>query len=643
VDDDGPVLQRLRDGDDRPSSNHLALAVQARDRLSLFRTGQHLMRQLDDGLPLASRREVDDEAGQTRADRHAFRAADAFLVVDPRRVVDVVEGDDRSRRAARSAGVARDALGAFDDDESVLFRLPERQGRLFRSRTAFHQDSAVEESLFVRHGLDLPGVAAALLKAATDLFPDFPGSEVAETLPVGRQPRVVVAVFDVTQRARRAKAGQTTFDHGRRGLFDSRSVSGNPDVGLARPHVGVATRHVAAEFRHELHVAARLPEQFRRGREADGKADDVAVDPDGLPFESLVAHGLDDRTADDVLSQGFDDGVAKQDRHAETTDLRRMNPVTADLRHEFDDSSHVDSRLHELVADDEADVARSDHENPLARRDSVDVHERLDRTRAVDARKVVLREGDETFHGPRGHDDAIRLDPEVVLLSSAEADHSVLLVVTQHRGVDVDVDALLEAFQLLEKELSDLVAPRSRPLVFGTEEFMGLLDELSSQLEVAVHQGDLRTPGGRLQRRRETGRAAADDQYFRRFHPVRPPLAFDEGHDAPTVLRLDLHAGLQRRHAGPNVRHAVDNHEAGRAFPDGTEKTTRLLALRRDPVDTHSVGVKRCCDRLAFESLELPAVEAERDLLRVTELKDRMLMDQSHERRTPLPKNPQKK
>ena len=279
------------------------------------------------------------------------------------------------------------------------------------------------------------------------------------------------------------------FHHGCRGFFDARRVSGYPDVRVRGPHEGVTTGYVAAELGNEFHGAVRLPEEFTGGGEAYGETYDVAVHflgfSHGLEF---VVDFLDDRAFHDAVTEGFLDGVLQVDGNSETAHFGGVDPVASDFGERFQDTYDLNSRLHELIADDETDVAGSYHEDFVPGSDAVDVHEGLHGSGSVDSGHVVVGEGDEAFLGSRGHDDLFRFDPDVFVFSHYVADHSVFFVVSRGGGVGeyFDFAGFLILFQFLEEDIRYAESPGSRVLFFGSEEFVSLFDELSPELEVTV-------------------------------------------------------------------------------------------------------------------------------------------------------------
>lgn len=135
--------------------NAFPCSVKALDVLSLFREREHLIGKLEKGF-VFRKSEVDYEARKSRTGSDAECASRAQRMINLRSVVDVGKGTDRSGRAAGMAGVAGNALGAFDDDDSSLFRFPEFAVRQNGSFPLSCEHTAVEEVESISHRIHPP-------------------------------------------------------------------------------------------------------------------------------------------------------------------------------------------------------------------------------------------------------------------------------------------------------------------------------------------------------------------------------------------------------------------------------------------------------------------------------------------------------
>src|SRR5450756_3137897 len=84
---------------------------------------------------------------------------------------------------------------------------------------------------------------------------------------------------------------------------------------------------------------------------------------DRLPL--LVDLG-DNRRFDVVGAARFQHSMARHDTDAVPGNLARMDEIPAHPWRALDDRDDLDAGLHEMVADDEADDARADHQDLVA-------------------------------------------------------------------------------------------------------------------------------------------------------------------------------------------------------------------------------------------------------------------------------------
>ena len=91
-------------------------------------------------------------------------------------------------------------------------------------------------------------------------------------------------------------------------------------------------------------------------------------------------------------------------------DFGGMHAIAADGRHGLDEGQHFGARLHQLVADDESDIAGPQHDKPFSGQDPVHVDHRLDRSGAHDPRQGRTGKGDGVFRGPGRQNDPAGFD-----------------------------------------------------------------------------------------------------------------------------------------------------------------------------------------------------------------------------------------
>ena len=228
----------------------------------------------------------------------------------------------------------------------------------------------------------------------------------------------------------------------------------------------------------------------------------------------MVVHLRDDRAGDVIRSLRFHDCVGEVERHAHTRDLGRVDAVAAHTGRGVDDSLELHTRLHELIANDEADVAAADHQNALSRLHAVQVHQRLRRARAHDAGQRPAVERNHVLHRARRDDNRVAL---VVRRLAVGVDENLLVAVQAHdHRVEVDGDA--SSLRLFEQLLADVEAADLGVVLLRAEEFVNLLEQLSAGGGVLIENRDMYAVLCRLNGRRQSGRASAHNDQIISFH-----------------------------------------------------------------------------------------------------------------------------
>ena len=179
-----------------------------------------------------------------------------------------------------------------------------------------------------------------------------------------------------------------------------------------------------------------------------------------------------------------------------------------------DDGLELHASLHELIADDETDVAAADHQNALTWLHTVQVHQRLRRARAHDAGQCPAVERDHIFHRARCDDDRVAL---VVRRLAVGVDENLLVAVQAHdHRVEVDGDA--SSLRLFEQLLADVEAADFGVVLLRAKEFVDLFEQLSAGGGVLIENRDMYAVLCRLNGRRQSGRASAHNDQIISFH-----------------------------------------------------------------------------------------------------------------------------
>ena len=228
----------------------------------------------------------------------------------------------------------------------------------------------------------------------------------------------------------------------------------------------------------------------------------------------VVVHLRDDRAGDVIRPLRFHDRVGEVERHAHARDLGRVDAVAAHTGRGVDDGLELHASLHELIADDETDVAAADHQNALTWLHTVQVHQRLRRARAHDAGQCPAVERDHIFHRARCDDDRVAL---VVRRLAVGVDENLLVAVQAHdHRVEVDGDA--SSLRLFEQLLADVEAADLGVVLLRAKEFVDLFEQLSAGGGVLIENRDMYAVLCRLNGRRQSGRASAHNDQIISFH-----------------------------------------------------------------------------------------------------------------------------
>ena len=140
---------------------------------------------------------------------------------------------------------------------------------------------------------------------------------------------------------------------------------------------------------------------------------DFSVAGNGLPFFiELRDHRSGDRfTA--VRCFCPNDGMSQIKRHTCAADLCGVNAVTADLRRSLHNTDDIRTRLHQLVADDQANIAGPIIKNPLTGQHSVNVDHGLRAAGTHYARKRPALKIDGVFLAARADQDPLGMTVQI--------------------------------------------------------------------------------------------------------------------------------------------------------------------------------------------------------------------------------------
>ena len=357
-------------------------------------------------------------------------------------------------------------------------------------------------------------------KLATILGSEHALAQAVQGGVVGHHGLVHLVLVNEAQVLGRGKSRDAALDHGRGRLLDARDVACGKDARGARLAEVVHHGDLAALLAVVHDLATVHLEELGHGREANGHADGVDVKVLlGAGDKLEVAVHLGDGDAGHVVGAfGALDGVREVEGHAGAGNLRRVHAVAAHAGRRVDECHHVAAGLLELVAHDQANVARAEHEHALAGTHAVEVHHGLGGAGANDAGEGPALEGHHVLGGAGGNDDGVGL---VVgdLLALAD-DDLLVLVEADDRGVKANVDA--QARGLLHELLANHEAADLGVVLLRAEELVDLLKELAAGAGVLVEDGHVGAALCGLDCGGHAGRACSNDDNVGAVHRVPP-------------------------------------------------------------------------------------------------------------------------
>ena len=272
------------------------------------------------------------------------------------------------------------------------------------------------------------------------------------------------------------------LDHRRGSLLDSGDITRgkNPRDGCRAGLI--AGRNVSAARVRHLH-AVHL-EQLRHRRETNCHADGVDIEMLLRPRDELVfcVNLRDCHAPDTVRPLCLLDRVGEIKRYAASGNLAGMDAVPADPRRGIHQRHNLTARLHQLIGDHQADIAGTQHQNPVARLDMVKVHHRLCGAGADDTRKRPAAEVHHVLGCPCCDQDRVRL---VVMNLCSDLDLNLLFPVQTDDGrIEHNLDAFFLRFP--QKLLADPETADLRHVLLGAEELMNLLEKLSARTGIFI-------------------------------------------------------------------------------------------------------------------------------------------------------------
>ena len=315
------------------------------------------------------------------------------------------------------------------------------------------------------------------------------------------------------------------------------------------------------------------------------------------------------------------------DGDTKAPELVLVDFITAAFRQRLDETRDRNSGLKSVVAGDQADVSSADDEQAFGRADQVTVDESLERARAINAGKRTPRESQGLFPRSRGHEKDFGPDLDIAV-SVFENAHFFIAEHGQGGALEPNLDAGISPELVLELGGDVDAAGSGEHRVVGSEKPVGLEDELSTETVFVVDQESRDTEFPHLDRRRETGRAAADDQhrngdFLDGREAGRIGNRREDGktvHGGESLARTDeFHAGFHRK--------AVGQDETLGALAVGAKNSLRGMILMMIAENAFPVSEKSGGDGFPRSGREETAFPGDGDALNGGGRQDGMLID----------------
>ena len=580
------------DTDNLGITDRLAAAIQCRSFFSRFRKRKEFIRHGNRRI-IRLIAFIDEENRLTGARCHTHAAADAGrLRVYHRQRGDIFSDLDALFRAGILTRVARDVLRAFHDRMDACGMCDTRIAFYFILRyiTLFEQVHRNRNSLF-RFFDQL----ASVFRGKHALSQAFQRGLLCLN--------AAVAFFlgQISECVCGGNARDATLDHRRARFLYAGNVARNKNTVHTGFTVFIARGDGAALALD--HLAARHFRQLRHRRQTNCQTDRIDIKMlfrtgNRLEFAVDLCNG---HAGDAIPAVCFDNRMRQIKRHAAARNLCRMHTIAADARCGIDQRDDLTTRLQQLKADNQTDIAGAEHQNTLARLDAMQVHHRLCRACTDDTGQCPTIKGHHVLRRAGCNNNRIRF----VMADTVALLDCHLFVSIQSHDDRIQLNADAKAICLVQQLASDTEAAYLCLVLFRAEKFMNLLEQLSARLCILVKDQNIHAGFCRLNRRRKPRWACADDNQIMSFH--RFTLSFLRL-CTDTILRLYGHAFFERRDTGAHIRFSVDYHNAVGTPSDCTEHAARPVILFGMPVNHHACRLQCDCNRFPFIPLHGPAV-----------------------------------
>ena len=291
-------------------------------------------------------------------------------------------------------------------------------------------------------------------------------------------------------------SGLTSAEDGRSAFADTNCIAGS---------IGVETENLAS-FDQQLIV----------GDKACADVDEIdAVDELFCAWYRLEIFAFGDYSASDGRAVGIrhrtDEGVARHDRDAQTTDAIGLDWEAAFMGHGFDDGPNISASLHALIGGQVTDIAGSDGQDVTSQECMFLVHHLLEDRCGVDARDVIVFKRRHERNRTSGDNQMVGINIRNLLSIGVFDSYAASLEKVPDSGIEED------AIGVLSRKGSGNIEPTHTTkmfLFFEKEKLVGLHIELTANTRVVVDDEVVDAKGIQLFATGETCRASTNNGHF---------------------------------------------------------------------------------------------------------------------------------
>ena len=228
---------------------------------------------------------------------------------------------------------------------------------------------------------------------------------------VGSNLFLFFGLFQESQRSCNGDTGNSALNHRRTCFFNAGNIACCKNPRNRSFSICIANRNLSATLWIIFHLAACHFQQLRHRRKSDCQTNCIYLKMLFCARNKLEMgiHFRNGNTGYMVCSLCLLNGMGKIERHATPGNLCCMNAIAANSWGCIHQRNHFTTCLQQLIADNQTNITRTNHQNFLPRLYALNVHHGLGCTCSDDTRNVPALERNHVFCCTRCNDDGIAL------------------------------------------------------------------------------------------------------------------------------------------------------------------------------------------------------------------------------------------